>query len=303
MAQSYQCWEAIIVDDGSQDQSVSVAREFAALDSRFRQLSRSGDRKKGACSCRNIGLENAEGGLVVFLDSDDLLSPRALEARSSFMACNSHLDFCVSGTSVFDRELGDVSRYRCFPEKTTRSDLFRFLMFDQPWLTTGPTWRTEFLQGEKLTWDEDLSCWQDWFFHLVALNRSQNYLRMSGSDSGWRRGTSGKISQPGKVDPENLRGLFSPLEARLLEAEKNGVSVAEVLPLVYFAAVRMRGYSAAVFDYPHPCRLRDYALATPMRRLLLRANSLPKRVRGLLLKRLASKSLAKKSSLRWQNIY
>ena len=79
-AQTFSDWEAIIVDDNSKDGSLEVARRYSALDGRFRAFSRQGE-KLGACVCRNQGLSFATGDLIVFLDSDDLLSESCLEHR------------------------------------------------------------------------------------------------------------------------------------------------------------------------------------------------------------------------------
>jgi glycosyltransferase involved in cell wall biosynthesis len=287
--QSLEVWEAIIVDDGSSDGSVAVAEEFAGSDARFRVMTRPVESPKGACACRNVGLREARGKYVIFLDSDDLLAVEALESRASFLEENPGLDFCISGTLVFDHKLGDVSRYRCFPEKTEDSDFMRFLVFDQPWLTTGPTWRREFLRTKKLWWDESLPCWQDWFFHLEALCHTHRYRRLAGSDSGWRRGLSGKISKPGKTNPGDFQGFFSPLEERLDAGKAQGIEVDAVLPVIFDAAVRMPGFSGAVFDYSHRCQFRDYAHGTALRRFLCRSQSLPRRVRGRILKTLRTR--------------
>ena len=64
--------QVIVVDDGSTDDSASIAASVAGVQL-YRQLNR------GVSSARNRGLEVATGELVVFLDSDDRLLPHALE--------------------------------------------------------------------------------------------------------------------------------------------------------------------------------------------------------------------------------
>jgi glycosyltransferase involved in cell wall biosynthesis len=75
LAQTYQGWECIVVDDGSTDNSLEVVQEYCNRDQRIRLMSRPKEREKGAPTCRNIGVENTTGEYVYFLDSDDLLSP------------------------------------------------------------------------------------------------------------------------------------------------------------------------------------------------------------------------------------
>ncbi len=71
-AQSHAALEVVVVDDGSTDDGPRLARETGA-----RVLSQ---RNAGVAVARNRGLEEARGEYVVFLDQDDRLAPRAVEA-------------------------------------------------------------------------------------------------------------------------------------------------------------------------------------------------------------------------------
>ncbi len=76
VSQTYEAWEAILVDDGSTDGSAEICRRQAASDSRFRLVSKSNG---GLASARNFGLEHASGIWICFVDADDMLMPTALE--------------------------------------------------------------------------------------------------------------------------------------------------------------------------------------------------------------------------------
>lgn len=80
LAQTYENWECIIVDDGSSDNTDEVVDVYAKKDSRFKYCHRK-SLPKGASHCRNIGLEKAEGVYCIFLDSDDLLLNFCLAKR------------------------------------------------------------------------------------------------------------------------------------------------------------------------------------------------------------------------------
>jgi teichuronic acid biosynthesis glycosyltransferase TuaG len=70
-AQTHTHWELIIVDDCSSDDSVAVVERFQALDPRIR-LVRLPERSGGPARPRNVGIDNARGEFITFLDSDDL---------------------------------------------------------------------------------------------------------------------------------------------------------------------------------------------------------------------------------------
>jgi hypothetical protein len=99
---------------------------------------------------------------------------------------NEDLDFLVSPALQFNKSAGDCGRFLCFPLEYDRSDLERMLIHDQPWLTTGPTWRKPFLM--KLGgWNEELPCLQDWDLNFRALAMGGRYARLAEVDSYWRR--------------------------------------------------------------------------------------------------------------------
>ena len=77
--QAFTDFEVIIVDDGSSDDSVTVARR-ALDDMKLHGLvmSRPPDLKKGVANCRNAGINAANGQWISFLDSDDLFFPEKL---------------------------------------------------------------------------------------------------------------------------------------------------------------------------------------------------------------------------------
>src|SRR5262245_38190413 len=77
--QTHQNWEAIVVDDGSTDDTVEIVTDLAQLDNRIRVIRQ--DKNRGAQAARNVGIRAARGEWVAFLDSDDLYLPNSLEVR------------------------------------------------------------------------------------------------------------------------------------------------------------------------------------------------------------------------------
>lgn len=80
LAQDFDDWEAILVDDGSTDGSGSVCDEYAARDSRFKVLHQN---NRGLAGARNSGLGVCRGEYVYFLDSDDWLASSCLSKLHS----------------------------------------------------------------------------------------------------------------------------------------------------------------------------------------------------------------------------
>ena len=82
IAQTYVNWELLLVDDGSSGESVDVAKRYiAAYGDKIFYLEHEGHQNKGVSSTRQLGVSNATGDYVAFLDSDDVWLPEKLEQQ------------------------------------------------------------------------------------------------------------------------------------------------------------------------------------------------------------------------------
>ena len=85
LAQTYADWELLLVEDCSNDNTVTLIRQYMERtgDSRIRLLRQPAN--MGAARARNRGLREAEGRYVSYLDADDLWVPQKLEKELAFM--------------------------------------------------------------------------------------------------------------------------------------------------------------------------------------------------------------------------
>lgn len=75
-AQTWQHWEAVLVDDGSSDGSAALCDAWAQKDSRIRVLHR---QNAGVSAARNAGIEAVRGNYLAFVDADDRVEPEFLQ--------------------------------------------------------------------------------------------------------------------------------------------------------------------------------------------------------------------------------
>jgi len=75
-----------LVDDCSQDNSLEIAKRYAAQDLRIKIIKLS--KNSGAAVARNVGITEAKGRFIAFLDSDDLWQPHKLVKQIEFMIKN-----------------------------------------------------------------------------------------------------------------------------------------------------------------------------------------------------------------------
>ena len=92
LEQTFTDFEAILVDDGSTDSSYQICKKYAEKDKRFTAYEKENG---GASTARNVGLENAKGEYMFFLDSDDWLESNTLETMiTTAKKENADLVFC-----------------------------------------------------------------------------------------------------------------------------------------------------------------------------------------------------------------
>lgn len=173
LAQTYQNWECIVVDDGSTDNTIEVVDFYASRDSRIKCYQR--DREpKGGSVCRNIGLNISEGEYIIFLDSDDLLHNTCLESRIYKFNLYPTKDFLIFQSKDFYVKIGDNNTIWNIDKE--EEDLIRFLRFDIVWSISGPIWKKDALM--KINGFTDyLRSWQDWEIHVRALSNGLSYKK------------------------------------------------------------------------------------------------------------------------------
>lgn len=165
LEQEFEDWEAIIVDDGSTDNSVEIINNLVSNDPRLKLFQRN-RLPKGGSTCRNIGIENARGDYLFFFDSDDLMTKDCIGERVNLMQDNTTLDFAVFPVGTFYKAIGDSTMVW----RTKKGDhLKQFLRHDLPWNIMSPIWRTPFVKNKLNGFDESFPRLQDVEFHTRAL--------------------------------------------------------------------------------------------------------------------------------------
>jgi glycosyltransferase involved in cell wall biosynthesis len=101
IGQSYTDWEMIIVDDGSRDGSLALAKSYAEKEPRIRVISQE---NSGSAAARNNGIEKATGRYIALLDADDLWEKDFLKEQLELMHRKDCV--CVYGSYIFIDEEG-----------------------------------------------------------------------------------------------------------------------------------------------------------------------------------------------------
>lgn len=148
--QTYQNWEAVLVDDGSTDSSPLICQRYAGLDQRFVPVFQ---KHGGISRVRNAGVEKARGDYIAFVDADDYAEPQMLEklygwlreSSAEIAACGYYIEkgqqnFVVAKQTQGALLSGDkamtIAMQRSFYQGFLWNKLFCARLFareDEPW--------------------------------------------------------------------------------------------------------------------------------------------------------------------------
>lgn len=173
--QSYANLEVVMINDGSSDDSGAVCERFAAGDHRFRLINTV---NRGVSAARNLGIAEARGRYVMFVDADDMIHPSMLE-RLMEVAAESGSDITICSMYYgaeprWPEKRGEVEIY--LPERIVELGMYQKRMVNMPcaMLIEKAIFDTDaslrFRQGIRY---EDL----DFFYKLLLAARKVAYFR------------------------------------------------------------------------------------------------------------------------------
>jgi glycosyltransferase involved in cell wall biosynthesis len=86
LAQTYTNWELLLVDDGSTDSSIQIAKRYAEQNfGKVIYLEHEDHQNRGKSTSRNLGIRHAKGKYIAFLDADDIFLPQKLEKQLTIL--------------------------------------------------------------------------------------------------------------------------------------------------------------------------------------------------------------------------
>lgn len=109
--QSYGDFEFIIVDDGSEDDTLSIVRRYASKDDRIVVIAKT---NTGLADSLNVGIKQARGEWIARLDADDLSEPERLEKQVQAALSNPALVYIGTGLVLIDGQ-GQIAGAHHYP--------------------------------------------------------------------------------------------------------------------------------------------------------------------------------------------
>ena len=170
LAQTYQNWECIVVDDGSTDNTKAIIKAYSKKDSRFQYYTRPYTKPKGANACRNYGFEKSKGTYIQWFDSDDLMHPEKLKMKLRYAhetKADVVVDTHTTGTEI---RLNDNPKVEIFESSAFYID---FILGKKP-VITNDVMVSRPVVG-LLRFDENLHKAQEYEFFTRLFAQKLNY--------------------------------------------------------------------------------------------------------------------------------
>jgi hypothetical protein len=286
LSQTYRNLEALVIDDGSTDETAAYLNETARSDPRLQVLKQD---RKGAQAARNLGSSNAVGEYVNFLDDDDLWHPEKLARQ--LKAFHPEIDGVICQTVWFRDWPGDHNFvFNVFDD---RDYLARFLKLDVVWQTAAPLWRRSFLDLVG-AWDIRLTSGQDLDFHTRCLCFEPKIRVLPDVLNFFRDHAGIRITKDRKEEhPANaliaMRNAYEVMKQRNIMTPERGLSVATTLmrqsrTLALHGERKMVDECMRIALDAHPSKSVRNAIRRflwPMNRLILGSRGFKPVARGL----------------------
>jgi glycosyltransferase involved in cell wall biosynthesis len=180
--QTLSAWEAIIVDDGSKDNTEAVVQDFVRDDSRIIYLKQA---NAGLPAARNTGMRAARGKYIQFLDADDLLGSQKLQLHISYLESNPQESIAFSDARYFihdepekilysiDGKQQEPLVYKTLTAEQAIKELFKYNIV----VSNSPVFRKKLIDEVGLC-DERMTSLEDWdyWFRMALCGHSFCYV-------------------------------------------------------------------------------------------------------------------------------
>lgn len=171
LAQSFEDFELILVDDGSTDSSGAICDRYAERDPRVKVIHKENG---GVSSARNVGIRTAKGTYITFVDSDDMVKKTMLMEYHTAMKKND-VDIIISGLIFFYEDTGKREDFCLLEGKFYVKDDFNEKykeLSDRYALSAiySKLYKNEYIKKNNVRFDERFSILEDGTFVVQYLS-------------------------------------------------------------------------------------------------------------------------------------
>ena len=179
LVQTFVNFELLLIDDGTPDQSGIICDEYAKKDSRIRVFHK---QNGGVSSARNLGLREAKGEWVVFVDSDDWVESNYI---SSMFRYTCDFDFVLAGWHTFSHSNIQMSGVKFMDENYIGNEISKLFSKHQIYRFGGPIskmYKLSLIRQNCYSFNEKINYAEDLLFMLQYI-QSVSSIKLIGDQS------------------------------------------------------------------------------------------------------------------------
>ncbi len=171
ISQNLEDCEIIVVNDGSQDKTLEIAEQIAKKEPRIKVINQE---NKGVSVARNVGLENASGKYIYFMDSDDTIADVTLDFWRNLLAEKKNCNIYAFGYKTLSDKKEKKYVYKQFDKKILKNPLLKqiFLAKKICFHICSCIYENTFLQENNLKFTPGLKIGEDVEFILKVLDKT-----------------------------------------------------------------------------------------------------------------------------------
>ena len=174
LLQTYKNFEALLINDGSTDNSGEICDNFAVKDSRFKVFHK---KNGGVSSARNFGIKEAKGEWICFVDSDDFVSDLFL--ANIFNNDLYFIDFIFTNDYFYNSKLNSI-KYKSMKNKKFSTNLFfkeyGIILLDTPW---AKFYNAKIVHNNNVQFSHSYAYREDTIFNLDYIKYCANILTIN----------------------------------------------------------------------------------------------------------------------------
>lgn len=231
LEQSYRNIEIIVINDGSTDNTSIILKKLENIDQRLKVID---SENHGVSHARNLGLKNAKGEGIIFVDSDDYLCKDCIKKSIKYF---NDFDMIMYGYNVIEES--KIKKY-IYKRKNTfinndkiyTSIVLKDLYWNQPW---NKLYHKKIIDDNNIFFDEDVSVGEDLLFNFEYSKNMNTFISLPEALYNYRKNESSIMNS---MNNNNLINKNTVLFYKLIQLSKHTSNKSLCDAIIYHALIK-----------------------------------------------------------------
>lgn len=216
--QYYKHLEIILLDDGSKDNSGNICDAFAKKDNRVKVIHKN---NTGVSNTRNVGIKNAKGKYICFVDADDIVSKDYVSYLYSLLKKDKNADIALT-TQMFGNFDHKQVKKEIIRQINNETAVIQILSYNIPIGVYCKLFKTQFLHDNLIRFNEHIYIGEGFNFNIDAFQRANKIISSNKKIYYYRRNNSTSATTKFSIDKclNGIEAIYLIRKHFILHTEK-----------------------------------------------------------------------------------